>query len=125
PLPPVRLDMPPLATLPVVAPPLEPGQHPAAYAQLRVEGGVVEQRLPPKVGVEGGEGEGEGGAGAPAPANAGLRAQDPPAQVGNGHGAGGGREQYERTWDRVVTRSGEFWGEILGDPEAKSALPGK
>lgn len=42
PLPPRALPFPELGPLPQVAPPLQPGQQPGAYAQLRLPGGVAE-----------------------------------------------------------------------------------
>ncbi len=72
PLPPRQLDYPPLAALPIVAPPLHPGQTAMAFDQLRMDGGEPEAHAFPDAGGAGTPGT-DGGAG---------------TGTGNGEGAG-------------------------------------
>lgn len=97
PLPPRDLPFPPLAPLPIVAPPLDPGQHPTAWHQLRMPGGEPVQhqfaeREEPAVA-----------SGEPVPANGGGEDARIPEEV-----------MVER-FDRVRVKGQWFFGNVLNE----------
>lgn len=114
PLPPTELPLPALRPLPVVALPLRPGQHPSAYRQLRVEGGVVEEhRFAAEAAAENGPGEAS-----PDRAAEGSEGGD---VVGDGDGAAGGPDEL---YDKVVMRSGNVLYGYVRNPD-RYAMVGK